>query len=139
MINKKLKSTLLIGTIIFGLTTTLQANSKAQDLFGAKCMACHSITHPKDINRVVAPAIMGVMRHIKMQYPNKSEAITFMKDYIFNPSKEKSICMPQKIERFGLMPSQKGIVTDKELDIILPWIYNNFPSKNFRGMRGRER
>jgi hypothetical protein len=77
---------------------------------------------------------MGVMRHVKMSYPSKDKAVAFMKDYILNPSKEKAICMPQKIAKFGIMPTQKGIVSEKELDIILPWIYDNFPPKNFRGM-----
>jgi len=47
--------------------------------------------------------------------------------------------MRQKIERFGLMPSQKGVVTDEELDTILPWIFDNFPTKGFRGGQGRNR
>jgi len=44
--------------------------------------------------------------------------------------------MPKKIERFGLMPSQKGLVTPQELDIILPWMFDNFPPKDFRGGGG---
>ena len=76
---------------------------------------------------------MGVMRHVKISYPNKDKAIKFMKDYVLNPSQDKAICMPQKIKRFGLMPSQKGLVTEKELNIILPWLYNKFPPKGFHG------
>ena len=56
------------------------------------------------MSKVLAPALMGVMRHIKMDYPDKNEAVKFMVDYILEPSKEKAICMPKKIERFGLMP-----------------------------------
>jgi len=127
MITKKF----LIASIV--LISILQADGEM--LFKSKCISCHTTTRPTDINQVVAPTIMGIMRHIKMKYPNRDSATAFMKDYIFNPSKEKSICMPQKIERFGLMPSQKGIVTSEELDIILPWIFDNFPPKGFRGMR----
>jgi len=133
MINKKIKSTLLIGSSILMATSTLQANSDGEALFKSKCMACHSMSRPTDMNKIVAPAIMGVMRHIKMTYPNKSEAVVFMKDYVLNPSKEKSLCMPQKLQRFGVMPSQKGLVTQEELDVILPWIFDNFPPKGFRG------
>ncbi len=130
----------VIATVlILALSPTLQADSKAEALFDTKCMACHSKMRPTDMSKVVAPALMGVMRHVKMKYPNKSDAVAFMKDYIFNPTKEKSICTPQKIERFGLMPSQKGIVTDEELDTILPWMFDNFPPKGFRGGQGRNR
>jgi len=109
-------------------------NNQAQELFKNKCASCHITSKPTIISNLVAPAIMGVMRHVKMSYPSKDKAVAFMKDYILNPSKEKAICMPQKIAKFGIMPTQKGIVSEKELDIILPWIYDNFPPKNFRGM-----
>ena len=113
--------------------------SDAKVLFEQKCAICHSMSKPKNMSSVVAPAIMGVMRHVKMNYNSKSEAVAFMKDYVINPSRKKSICQPQKIERFGIMPSQKGIVTDKELDIILPWIYDNYPPKGFKGHGMRRR
>ena len=108
--------------------------SNAKELFISKCASCHSLSRPTDMSKVVAPAIMGVMRHVKMSYRDKDKAILFIKDYILNPSLDKAICKPQKIKRFGLMPSQKGVVSEKELDIILPWVYDNFPPKGFRGM-----
>jgi len=102
-------------------------------LFDAKCSACHVKTRPQDRSKLVAPPIMGVMNHVKMNYNNKDDAMKFMIDYVLNPSKEKSICMPQKIERFGLMPSQKGVVSKEELNKITSWLYDNFPPKGFRG------
>ncbi len=107
--------------------------SSGEDLFDSKCAMCHVKTPPKDKSTVVAPALFGVMRHVKMSYPTKSEAIVFMNDYVMNPSKDKSICMPSKIEKFGIMPSQKGNLSKEELDIITSWIYDNFPPKNFKG------
>jgi len=128
-----MRNTILLVAIV---ATSLSANSQttAEELFTNKCSSCHTTSRPTDMSKVVAPAIMGVMRHIKMSYPERDKAIAFMKDYIINPSKDKAICMPQKIERFGVMPSQKGLVTEKELDSILPWIYDKFPPKGFRGM-----
>jgi len=118
--------------LVFGLTV-LQAND-AQTLFDAKCQMCHIKTRPSDMSKLVAPPIMGVMRHIKMTYHSKNEAVSFIKDYVFNPSKSKAVCMPQKIQRFGLMPSQKGAVTEKEVEEIANWLYDNFPPKGFHGM-----
>ena len=131
----KLKNTLLltVGTI-FAMTSFVNAEDTAEILFDAKCASCHSKTRPTDMSTVVAPALMGVMRHIKMTYPSKDDAVKFMVDYILEPTKEKAICMPKKIERFGLMPSQKGNVTEAELTKITAWMFDNFPPADFRGM-----
>jgi hypothetical protein len=137
-----MKKIAITSTLTLLLTTTLMAQpdtkQSPKELFVAKCSACHSLSRPTDMSKVVAPMIMGVMRHVKMSYPNKDKAVAFMKDYVLNPSKEKSICKPKKIKRFGLMPSQKGVVSEKELDVILPWVFDNFPPKGFRGMGHRK-
>jgi cytochrome c551/c552 len=120
---------LTIG-LVLALTLSLQA-SDAQKLFDSKCGACHIKTRPIDRSKVVAPPIMGVLRHVKMRYPTKEKAVSFIKDYVFGPSKDKAVCMPQKIARFGLMPSQKGAVSEAEVERIANWLYDNFPSKRF--------
>ncbi len=128
----KLKITLLtLGMLV---ASAVQANETAEGLFDTKCAMCHTKTKPTDMSKVLAPALMGVMRHIKMEYPNKDEAVKFMVDYILEPSKEKAICMPQKIERFGLMPSQKGNVTEPELTKITSWMFDHYPPAGFQGM-----
>ncbi|MEA1954236.1 MAG: hypothetical protein U9O24_07565 [Campylobacterota bacterium] len=119
---------------IFTFTSSATASEKAEGLYDAKCAMCHIKTRPTDMSKVVAPALMGVMRHIKMTYPNKDKAVAFMVDYILEPSREKAICMPKKIEKFGLMPSQKGNVTKEELTQITSWMFDNFPPADFRGM-----
>lgn len=110
------------------------ANDTTEKLFDTKCIMCHSKTRPADISKVTAPAIMGVMRHVKMRYPDKEKAVAFMVDYVMSPTKEKAICMPNKLERFGLMPSQKGLLSKEELTEISNWLYDNYPPKDFRGM-----
>ena len=110
----------------------------AKQTFEAKCAMCHTTTIPQDRSKLVAPPIMGVMRHVKMHYPNKAEAINFIVDYVMNPSKEKAVCMPQKIQRFGLMPSLKGQISVDELKEVAGWLYDNFPPANFKGgMQGK--
>jgi len=130
----RLKKTILTLGSLVALSSFMQAADSAEVLFDAKCAMCHSKTRPADMSVVVAPALMGVMRHIKMTYPNKEDAVKFMVDYILEPSKEKAVCMPQKLERFGLMPSQKGNVTQTELEKITSWMFDNFPPEGFRGM-----
>ena len=105
---------LTMGTIV-ALTSSVKASETAEALFDAKCAMCHSKTRPADMSKVVAPALMGIMRHIKMTYPNKDEAVKFMVDYVLEPSKEKAICMQQNIMPFRYFRSQKGNQTQAEL------------------------
>ncbi len=130
----KSKIILLILGAIITLSSSIQATETAEGLYDTKCAMCHSKTRPADMNKVIAPAIMGVMRHVKMTYPKKEDAVKFIVDYVFEPSKDKAICKPQKIERFGLMPSQKDNVTKEELEKITGWMYDHFPPTGFRGM-----
>jgi len=127
--------TLLISllSIIF-LSSLLQANTSAEGLYDTKCSACHIKTRPVVKSALVAPPIMGVMRHVKMTYKTKEEAVKFISEYVMDPQKAKAVCMDNKIERFGLMPSQKGNLTDEELHTIAEWIYDNFPPVDFTGM-----
>ncbi len=127
----KLQATLL--TLGLLLTTSIYADG--EKLFDAKCASCHTKTRPSDISTLVAPPIMGVMRHVKMNYKNKDEAVAFIVGYTLNPQKAKAVCETEKIKSFGLMPSQKGNITKEELQIIAGWIYDNFGSRGQgRGM-----
>jgi hypothetical protein len=112
--------------LFFGISIQLFAATSAEEIFDAKCATCHLKTKPVDKSKVVAPAIMGVMRHLKMDYPDREKAIAFIKDYVMHPSREKAVCMPQKIKRFGLMPSQKGNISQEELEKVAGWMFDNF-------------
>ena len=80
---------------------------KGKILFKQKSTAYHTLSRPTEMSKMVAPALNGVMRHLKMTYHEKTKAITFIKDYVINPSPDKAICMPNKSKRF-LMPLQIG-------------------------------
>ncbi|MDQ7044206.1 MAG: EF-hand domain-containing protein [Sulfurimonas sp.] len=136
----KITKIVLSTVALVGLAVSLSASSSAEVLFDTKCTMCHSKTIPTDMNNMVAPAIQGVMRHVKMVYQNKDDAVNFMVDYVLHPKKEKSVCMPQKMARFGLMPSQEGAITKEELTKVSAWLYDNYPKRGFVGrgmMRNR--
>lgn len=103
-------------------------NIIGKELFISKCTVCHSATMPKssaEKDALVAPAIFGVMNHMRMEFGNDKKAMgDFMKDYIMNPSQEKALCQKEKIKKFGLMPSQKGTLTQKELSDIVDYLTN---------------
>jgi cytochrome c len=115
-------------------TVVAPSNSNGKELFTQKCAVCHTLGKPADMSTVVAPVLNGVMRHLKMTHSEKSAGVAFIKDYAMNPSESKALCMPEKIKRFGLMPSQKGNVTPEELEVIANWMFDNYPQQGFKGM-----
>lgn len=113
------------------LAVFAQASADGERIFDQKCATCHSKTMPKDRSKIVAPPLFGIMNHVKMVYPKREDAIEFIVDYVLDPSVEKAVCMPQKIKRFGLMPSLKGSISKDELKKVSEWMYDNYPPKSF--------
>ena len=92
------------------------------------------LLNPADTSTLIAPVIMGVMRHVKIYYPNREDAVVFIADHVLNPQRSKAVCMAQNIDKFGLMLSQKGAITKDEAKLIATWLFDNYPPKGFRGM-----
>jgi cytochrome c len=104
-------------------------------LFDAKCAACHIKVKPTPQMKknLVAPPAMGVMFHVKEAFAGDKEAAkAFIREYVFNPSGEKAKCEPRAIRRFGVMPSQKGALSESELALVADYLYENYPPKGFR-------
>ena len=133
----KFKITLLTLGITFLFTPSIYAETSGETLFETKCASCHVKTRPSDISTLVAPPIMGVARHVKMTYKTKEEAVKFITEYTLDPQESKAVCMPDKLKRFGLMPSQKGNVSKEELTTIAGWIYDNFGNQGQGQGRGK--
>jgi mono/diheme cytochrome c family protein len=123
-----------IGIVSIG---SLQAESPSgQALFETHCTSCHATAHKEDESKLIAPYIMGTVRHVKEKFDTKEAAVRFMVDYIQNPSKEKAVCRPDAIKRFGLMPSLKGVISPEDLEKIAGYLYDTYPNGQGRG-RGR--
>lgn len=124
----KLPQRTLTLFILLFVAETAMAQEKGSTLFEEKCAACHLKQRPslEAMNTMIAPPIMGVMSHVKDAKATKSEAVGFIADYIFEPTPAKALCMKQSIERFGLMPSQKGNLTKEEAATIAGYLYDNY-------------
>jgi len=115
-----MKKIFYTSSAMFILTLSHGGNiDEGKKLFENKCTACHALSRPTTLeamNSLIAPPIQGIMLHMNMNFENDKKAmVVFLKDYVINPSREKALCMPQKIDKFGLMPSLKGTVTPEEL------------------------
>lgn len=119
------------------LTSAVYGQENPNTLFEQKCSACHMLyrPHADQMETMVAPPIMGVMKHVREAKATRAEATSFVVDYIFDPNRAKALCQHQAIERFGLMPSQRGNLTRDEAVSIAGYLYDNFGS----GGMGRNR
>jgi len=107
------KKIILIAIIATGFLSA--AEQSGEELFKAKCAVCHKMGNPQtmDKTKMVAPALVGVATHLQQVFKTKEERVKHIKEFVVNPTKEKAIC--PSVKKFGLMPSQKGNVTEEEL------------------------
>ena len=98
-------------------------------LLKEKCAACHNLKMPPDTyENEKAPPMMAVVFHLKdfMKIRNEQDKvekfIPFIQDYVMDPSKEKSYCDEESLKTYGVMPSQKGNVSQDELEAIAAYM-----------------
>ena len=120
-----MKKLLLTGVALIGV---IFANS-GQDIFKSKCVMCHTAKIVDSKANLIGPPADEVMLHVKEKFSDKNEAVKFMKDYIFNPDPKKALCA--SMDKFGLMPSQKNVISDKEAQEVLEYMFNNFPRDEY--------
>jgi cytochrome c len=101
-----------------------------------KCSSCHNLDiPPKTDSNETAPPMFAVAVHLKdwmaKKDPNgvRERFVSFVSDYVLEPSREKSYCDPASLDTYGVMPSQKGLVTRDELTAVAGWIYDTFDQK----------
>ena len=142
-----MKKTLLIALAFFG-TLSLQAGADAETIFNSNCAVCHMKKPMMDKQKMMqmsreermsmkqkmmenmkAPPMSKVSAKLKNDFKTKEAFVSFVKDYIVTPSKEKSHCMPMALERFGVMPPMGKGLSETELNNIANWLYDSFDSK----------
>jgi len=128
---------LLMG-LMAGCTedTSSKRTLNAKVLIETKCAKCHNLDMPpKSYKDEIAPSMMAVTFHLKdfitSNNPSEHEGkvVAFIKDYVINPSREKSFCDKKSLDSYGLMPSQKENVTQDELQAIAHYMYQTFDNQ----------
>ncbi len=133
---------LLLSVAVLLFFTGCSESQKENHLDGKKlleqkCMECHNIDlPPKTFDDEKAPPMMAVAFHVSSFIKTEDEsqripkAISFVKDYVINPSQSKSFCDKESLKLYGVMPSQKGRVTQEELQAIVKYMFSHFTQKN---------
>lgn len=109
------------------------------------CMQCHvEIMEKKEVLRVFhtlkAPPMVEVSNRLKENVVISDDdndvkrrvIIAFIKDYIENPSVQYSMCHPMAIEKFGIMPSLKGKLSEEERQAVAEWVHDRYRGVTFK-------
>ncbi len=114
-----------------------QKNYDGKQLLTDKCSSCHNLDMPpKTSVDEKAPPIMAVSFHIRdfIKVSDESQkipkSIEFVTDYALNPSAEKSFCDKESLKSYGVMPSQKGKVSEDELKAIATYMFHMYTPEN---------
>ena len=123
---------LFLGVILV-TTIAFSNNDESKKLMVNKCASCHLLGIPNatQLARVKAPPMNAVLYHVKSDLKDFFQQEKFIRDYSLKPQPKTAVCTSNKIEKFGVMPSMKGRVTESELKKIAHYLIENFPSKEF--------
>lgn len=105
-------------------SSVLLASTEAEKLAVKKCTPCHIMgTMSKEkIKKMSAPPYWAIAKKAGEKYSNRADMIKYIVDFTLNPATEKMLFPKATIDKFGLMPSQKGIVTEDEAKQIAEYI-----------------
>ncbi len=115
------------------------------DVYTRHCAACHielmdKATAVARFKTLKAPPMVEVSNRLKENIiiadddedVHRHLVILFIKDYIENPELYKTMCRPMALERFDVMPSLKGKLSDAERQAVAEWIYDRYKNVTFR-------
>jgi cytochrome c2 len=133
----KLSSLITLALLLSACSEKPINNLNGEKLIEQKCSSCHNLElPPKTYEDEQAPPMMAVAFHVKsfIQTENESQRIPkakeFVKDYVFYPAASKAFCDKGSLKSYGVMPSQKGKLTDDELDAIATYMFEHFTQEN---------
>jgi len=114
------------------------------EVYKKNCMVCHVEMMSKEFalkhfSELKAPPMVEVSARLKQNIKTTDEEddvdrhlfILFVKDYISNPNLDFSMCNVGAIENFGVMPSLKGKLTEKEKQAVAEWVYDRYEDTHF--------
>ena len=146
---------LLLAISIFFTLLLVAENSDNEDIseingeevYKQKCASCHQLyiapsqlienfmEQNNSILKLSAPTINQIVFRLKSRIGDpkgdedmhRMEVDSFVADYLMNPDKSKSVCLPKVLRHFKTMPSMKGKISVDEIDAVSTFLYNYNP------------
>ena len=132
----------MIG-LVFILTVLGMAN-EGKALFERHCMSCHQsfiamsklkknfLDYNNTLLKLKAPTLNQLSYRLKQRIGDRHgdedmhrmEVTAFMSDYVYYPSKDKSVCLDDVMQHFQTMPSLKNKVSEAALEEIGTYLYD---------------
>ncbi len=137
-----------LGLILLMAVVSLMGAEQKVDgekVFEKVCASCHIKMITADETKKVfktlkAPPMVEVSGHLKNNIKivddidddiHRAVVIAFIKDYVIYPHMDKAMCEAMALERFDLMPSLKGKMSEEELNAVAAWVYDFYVGKQF--------
>ncbi len=129
--------------LVMGISSLLGAG-EGYSVYQKHCSQCHVEMMEKQevlkkLHTLKAPPMVEVANRLRENIIIADEdddvkrrvTIAFIKDYIENPSVQYSMCHPMAIEKFGIMPSLKGKLSEEERQNVAEWIIDRYKNLKF--------
>jgi hypothetical protein len=137
-----------VGSILLMAAVSLMAAEQKVDgekVFEKVCASCHIKMITKEETKkifksVKAPPMVEVSSQLKNNIKivddidddiHRAVVIAFIKDYVIYPHMDKAMCDAMALEKFDLMPSLKGTMSEEELNAVAAWVYDYYVGKKF--------
>ena len=133
---------------LMGMVSLVAAEEKieGEKVFEKACASCHikmiSKAETKKIFKTIkAPPMVEVSGQLKRNIKivediddeiHRAVVIAFIRDYVMYPHLDKSMCTGMALEKFGVMPSLKGKLSEDELNAVSAWVYDYYADKKFQ-------
>lgn len=111
----------------------LKKVSVGEKLFNKFCASCHTTVVGVKVSGCGhgeiefitenAPYIKSILIKLKTKLKTKTEFTQFIKDYINHPEMRKSLYGKKAVKKFGLMPSLKGVMSDRKSTKLANYLY----------------
>ena len=112
-------------------TSVLFSQPTGEDVFNKNCSECHAtilgVDHDGGYENTLltpAPYVSDLVKKLKEETGTQEKFAEFIKEYIENPDKRKSLYGKRAIKKFGLMPSLKGAINDEEKALLIDYLYD---------------
>ena len=145
--------------LIFVFTIFTYSNDLGKEIYDKKCSSCHKgfipllklkqnfIDKNNTLLNLKAPTINQLSYRLKKSIGDRRgdrdmhlmEISSFVYEYIVNPDRSKSLCLPDIMKFFDTMASLKGKITEDEVDSVVEYIYDfndNIVAKKSQKYRG---
>ena len=110
--------------------------SHEEELFNKYCSKCHAtvlgVTNDGGYENsylTPAPYVADLVSKLKEKTGSKEKFEEFIKEYIQDPDKRKTLYGKKAIKKFGLMPSLKGTMSDEEISGLANFLYEKYTNK----------